>query len=128
MSTGPLVCVVDDDESVRESLGALLRSSGLTIRLFASAEDYLNGMDPSVTHCAILDVTMPGMSGDDLQQHLIASGGCPPLVFVTALADSALHARLLERGAIACLVKPFREDEFFSAVRAAMSTVEPSDM
>lgn len=119
MSTGLLVCIVDDDESVRESLAGLLRSIGFATRPFASAEDFLTGYDPDLTRCAIVDVTMPGMSGADLQEHLRARGGATPLVFITARTEPALHARLMERGAVACLVKPFQEDELFAAVRAA---------
>ena len=119
MSSGPLVCIVDDDESVRESLAGLLRSIGFQTQPFASAEDFLVGCDPKVTQCAILDVTMPGMSGADLQEYLRARGQGPPLVFITARTEPALHARLLERGAVACLVKPFQEEELFAAVRAA---------
>lgn len=121
MSTGPLVCIVDDDESVRESLAGLLRSVGLAARPFASAEEFLAGYEPSSTQCAILDVTMPGMSGVDLQEHLRARGIALPLVFITARAEPALHARLMDRGAVACLVKPFQEEELFAAVRAALS-------
>lgn len=119
MSSGPLVCIVDDDESVRESLAGLLKSSGFVARAFASADEFLAGYEPRRIGCLILDVTMPGMSGADLQEHLRARGGCPPLVFITARTEPALHARLLQRGALACLVKPFEEEELFAAVRTA---------
>lgn len=119
MALATLVCIVDDDESVRESLVGLLRSVGFDTRAFASAEDYLGGSDPGVTHCVIVDVTMPGMNGADLQEELISGGHLVPLVFITARTEPALHARLLERGAVACLVKPFREDELLSAVTTA---------
>lgn len=124
MTAASVVCIVDDDESVRESLAGLLRSVGFETRPFASAEEFLAGFDPRRTRCAILDVTMPGMSGADLQEHLGVRGGGPPLVFITARTEPALHARLLERGAIACLVKPFAEEELFAALSAAMCDVE----
>ena len=124
MSGGPLVCIVDDDESVRESLAGLLRSIGFETRRFASAEEFLAGCDPSLSKCAILDVTMPGMGGADLQEHLRVKGIELPLVFITARTEPALHARLLERGAVACLVKPFNEEELFAAVRTATHTAE----
>lgn len=119
MTAASLVCIVDDDESVRESVAGLLRSAGLKTRAFASADEYLAGNEPSSIGCIILDVTMPGMSGADLQEHLRARGNSPPIVFITARTERALHARLLERGAVACLVKPFQEEELFAAVRTA---------
>lgn len=124
MAASSLVCIVDDDESVRESVAGLLRSVGLKTRAFASADEFLAGYEQSRIGCVILDVTMPGMSGADLQEQLRARGNSPPLVFITARTEPALHARLLERGAIACLVKPFQEDELFAAVRTATSLVE----
>lgn len=119
MAVGPLVCIVDDDDSVRESLIGLLRSVGFETRAFASAEEYLAGRDSSVIECAILDVTMPGMNGADLQEQLLREGHRTPLVFITARTEPALHARLLERGAVACLVKPFHEEELLAAVKTA---------
>lgn len=124
MAASSLVCIVDDDESVRESVAGLLRSAGLKTRAFASADEFLAGYEQSPIGCVILDVTMPGMSGADLQEQLRARGNSPPLVFITARTEPALHARLLERGAIACLVKPFQEEELFAAVRTATSLVE----
>lgn len=115
-----VVCIVDDDESVRESLTGLLRSVGLDARPFASAEEFLDGWDLTSTRCVILDVTMPGMSGAELQEHLIAAGSDPPIVFITARTEEALRKRLLERGAIACLVKPFPEQELLQAVSTAL--------
>lgn len=124
MTNGSLVCIVDDDESVRESLAGLLRSSGFQTRAFSSADDFLAGYEPPLIGCVILDVTMPGMSGADLQEHLRAQGSRLPLVFITARTEPALHARLLERGALACLVKPFHEEELFAAVREATCMAE----
>lgn len=119
MTGAPVVCIVDDDESVRESLTGLLRSIGYDARPFASAAEFLAGCDPDVARCVILDVTMPGMSGVDLQEQLIALGYQLPIVFITARTEPALHARLLERGALSCLVKPFHEEDLLDAVKAA---------
>jgi FixJ family two-component response regulator len=119
MKGAPIVCVVDDDESVRESLTGLLRSIGCIARPFASGEEFLAGYDAAAADCAILDVTMPGMSGVDLQEHLLAAGSDLPVLFITARTEPGLHARLLERGAVACLVKPFNEEDLLAAVRAA---------
>jgi FixJ family two-component response regulator len=127
MASAALVCIVDDDESVRESLIGLLRSVGFETRGFASAEDYLAANADSVAHAAIVDVTMPGMNGADLQEQLLADGHSVPIVFITARTEPALHARLLERGAVACLVKPFREDELLTAVRAASALAAHRD-
>lgn len=118
----PVVCVVDDDVSVRESLTELLRSTGYDARPFASAVELLAGDAPLFSSCAILDVTMPGMSGPELQDRLVALGHRLPIVFITARTEPALRARLLQGGALACLVKPFLEDDLLDAVRAALRT------
>lgn len=125
MAATSLVCIVDDDDSVRESVAGLLRSAGLRTRGFASADEFLASyVGDDLIGCVILDVTMPGMSGADLQERLRAKGNAPPIVFITARTEPALHARLLDRGAIACLVKPFQEEELFAAVHAATCVVE----
>ena len=120
MANGRIVCIVDDDESVRESLTGLLRSCDFGARPFASAEEFLAAPDGDEAACLILDVTMPGMSGAELQERLISEGSRVPIVFITARTESALHARLLERGAVACLVKPFREEALLSKVTSAI--------
>jgi FixJ family two-component response regulator len=130
MSGAPLVCIVDDDESVRESLRGLLRSAGYEVRSFASAEEFLENLPGVSAACAIVDVTMPGLSGADLQEQLVTRGSVLPLVFITARTEPALHTRLLERGALACLVKPFHEDDLLDAVEAAARSehrVAPKD-
>jgi FixJ family two-component response regulator len=120
MARTPIVGIVDDDESVRESLTGLLRSNGYDARPFGSAEEFLAKLDSIEMDCAILDVTMPGLSGADLQERLLSRGSRLPLVFITARTEPGLHARLLERGALACLVKPFHEDDLVEAVNAAI--------
>jgi FixJ family two-component response regulator len=119
MQGAPVVCIVDDDESVRESLTGLLRSTGYAARPFASAEDFLAHFETTGAACAVVDVTMPGLSGADLQELLLARHCTLPLIFITARTEPGLHARLLERGALACLVKPFHEDDLLDAVETA---------
>jgi len=120
MPTNPIVYVVDDDESVRESVTGLLRSFGIESRAYESAEAFLAGYDPTRPLCVLLDVTMPGLSGVELQEQLLAEGRSVPIVFITARMEDGLRSRLLSRGAIACLVKPFQEEELLRAVRTAL--------
>jgi FixJ family two-component response regulator len=115
----PIVCVVDDDESVRESLTGLLRSFGFDTFPFASGEDFLAAPVRRRADCVILDVTMPGLSGADVQERLLEEGP-PPIIFITARIEDALRARLLARGAVACLVKPFQEGDLLDALKAAI--------
>jgi FixJ family two-component response regulator len=118
MESGSTVCIVDDDESVRESLTGLLRSFGFDARSFESAEDFL-AMRPLKADCVILDVAMPGMKGTALQEHLLLESKPLPVVFITARTEEALRTRLLERGAIACLFKPFSSETLLLAVQEA---------
>jgi FixJ family two-component response regulator len=116
-----LVSIVDDDESVRESLPDFLRSFGHEVRPYSSAEEFLNCVEGmSRTGCLILDVAMPGMSGPELQLELARQDVAIPIVFVTADADDDLCQRLLARGAVACLAKPFSEHALMGAVTAAL--------
>jgi len=117
---GPLVAVVDDDESARESLPDLVRELGYSARAFASATEFLAQGDVADTKCLILDVVMPGMSGPELQQQLILRGCDIPIIFITAQTDKSLAPSLIERGAIACLFKPFSEQELRVALVAAL--------
>ena len=114
------ISVVDDDESVRESLEGLLKSVGFTVEAFALATDFLNSQALQNTDCLILDVRMPGMSGPELQRKLIASRHAIPIVFITAHGDEAVRARVLGDGAVDCLLKPFNEDALLNAVHAAL--------
>ena len=115
-----LVAVVDDDESVRESLPDLLRTVGYAVQAFASAEEFLSGGDQDGTRCLILDVAMPGMSGPELQRELQRQGRTIPVVFITAQGDETVRPRLLEQGAVACLFKPFSETALLSALHCAI--------
>jgi FixJ family two-component response regulator len=115
-----LISIVDDDESVRESLEGLLKSVGFRVEAFALAADFLNSQALHATDCLILDVRMPGMSGPELQRELIASHHSIPIVFITAHGDEAVRARVLAGGAVDCLLKPFNEDALLNAVNAAL--------
>jgi len=115
-----LVAVVDDDESVRESLPDLLRECGFAVRAFASAEAFLESDALDHAQCLILDIAMPGMSGPDLQRELQRRGRKLPIIFITARADDVLRERLIERGAVDCLFKPFNETALLGAIHAAL--------
>ena len=115
-----LVSVVDDDESVRESLPDLLRLFGFAAEAFASAEAFLASDVVSETSCLLLDIAMPGMSGPDLQQELARRRQKIPIVFITGLADGSVRPHLLARGTVECLIKPFSEAALLDAVRAAL--------
>jgi FixJ family two-component response regulator len=121
---GPaLISVVDDDESVRESLQSLLRSVGFAVKVFASAEEFLNSNHSADSDCLILDVRMPGMNGFELHTRLVNSYREMPVIFITAHgSDEGVRSRALKSGAVAYLVKPFSEDALLSAVRAALSS------
>jgi FixJ family two-component response regulator len=119
----PLITVVDDDESVRESLQSLLRSVGFAVKVFASAEEFLNSNHSGDSGCLILDVRMPGMSGIELHRRLVASHCEVPVIFITAHgSDQEVRSRALKDGAVGYLVKPFSEDALLNAVRAALSS------
>ena len=120
MALPSLVSVVDDDESVRESLPDLLKELGFKVRAFSSAEEFLTSNCVGDTRCLILDVAMPGMSGPDLQRELTLRGQEIPIVFVTAHADKTVRARVLEQGAVECLFKPFSDTALLEALNAAL--------
>ena len=115
-----LVSVVDDDESVRESLPDLLRQFGFAAQAFSSAEAFLGSEAVSETSCLILDVAMPGMSGPDLQEELIRRQQEIPIVYITANGDKTVRPRLLAQGAVECLLKPFSEAVLLDALNAAL--------
>jgi FixJ family two-component response regulator len=120
MVTRSLVSVVDDDESVRESLPDLLREFGYAVRAFSSAEEFLVSDCVGQTRCLIVDVLMPGMTGPGLQRELAIRGQEIPIVFITAVGDEALRARMLRQGgAVECLLKPFSD----TALLGALNTV-----
>jgi FixJ family two-component response regulator len=118
-----LVSVVDDDESVRESLPDLLRELGFSVRAFSSAEEFLASDSVEKTRCLILDIAMPGMSGPDLQRELTRRRQDIPIVFITAHADETVRPRMIEEGAAECLLKPFSEAALLGALNAALRVV-----
>jgi FixJ family two-component response regulator len=124
MSAQQLVAIVDDDESVRESLPDLIRVLGFTIRVFCSAEEFLASECVGQTRCLILDVAMVGMSGPELQQELLRRGYRIPIIFITAHNDERLRAHVLEQGAIECLFKPFSDSAMLAALAAAVRESE----
>jgi FixJ family two-component response regulator len=125
MTERSLVAVVDDDQSVRESLPDLLRQFGFAAQAFSSAEAFLASEALSETRCLVLDVAMPGMSGPDLQQELMRRRQEVPIVFITANGDRTVRPRLIARGAVECLFKPFSETALLDALNAAFRTREP---
>jgi FixJ family two-component response regulator len=115
-----LICLVDDDESVREALPDLLTELGFAVQAFSSAEEFLASGSLARTDCLILDVAMPGMSGPALQEELRVRGQQLPIIFITAHGDENIRPRLLEQGAVACLLKPFSEAALLDALKAAL--------
>jgi len=120
MDTPSLVSVVDDDESVRESLPDLLRQLGFITQAFSSAEEFLASDIVSETKCLILDIAMPGMSGPELQQELVRRRQEIPIVFITAQSDETIRPRVIAGGAVECLFKPFSEAALIDALNSAL--------
>ena len=120
MPRAPLVSVVDDDESVRESLPDLLRTFGFASRAFSSAAEFLASEFVDQTDCLVVDVAMPGMSGPALQQELSHRGSTIPIIFITAHGDESMRPQMLQAGAIECLLKPFSETALLDAVTLAL--------
>jgi FixJ family two-component response regulator len=115
-----LVSVVDDDASVRESLPDLIREFGFAARAFSSAEEFLGSNSVEQTKCLILDISMPGMTGPELQQELKNRGQEIPIVFITAPRDDTIRPRLLEQGAVECLFKPFSDTALLEALNSVL--------
>lgn len=122
MGIRSLIAVVDDDESVRESLPDLLREFGFGVQAFAAAEDFLDSQFLDQTHCLLLDIAMPGMNGPELQQELSRRQHAIPIVFITANVDKSVRSRVLAAGAVDCLTKPFSESALLQAVTTALRT------
>jgi len=120
MVSSSLVSVVDDDESVRESLPDLLRQFGFAVQAFSSAEEFLSSDFVGRTKCLVLDVAMPGMSGPDLQRELMNRRQEIPIVFITAHGGETVRPRLIGKGAVECLSKPFSDTALLEAVNAAL--------
>ena len=117
-----VVSVVDDDESVRESLPDLLKEFGFEPRVFSSAAEFLSSDYVNRTECLILDIAMPNMSGLELQRELQLQGQKIPIIFITAQTDGAIRAKAIERGAVSVLLKPFNESDLLTAIKTALRT------
>jgi FixJ family two-component response regulator len=118
-----LLSVVDDDESMRESLPELIKEFGFAARAFSSAEEFLSSGAADETSCLILDIAMPGMSGPELHQELKRRGKKIPTIFITGQKDEAIRTRVLEQGAAGFLLKPFNDTALLAAIMSALKTI-----
>ena len=123
-ATRSLVSIVDDDESVRESLPDLLRQLGFASQAFSSAEAFLASEYVNETRCLILDIAMPGVSGPELRRELTRRRQDIPTIFITATGDMTLRPRLLAEGAVECLFKPFSDTALLEAVETALRVTQ----
>lgn len=117
----PLIVIVDDDQSVREALENLISSAGFEVKLFASAENFLDSEAPLQTDCAILDVRLPGISGLELQRRLAANRQSLPVIIITAQGDDKTEDEAVAAGAIAFLKKPVKEEVLLAALESALN-------
>jgi FixJ family two-component response regulator len=118
----PVISIIDDDKSVREATKSLARSLGYNAVTFCSAEEFLGSAHMKSTACLITDVQMPGLSGIELQERLIADGNPMPIIFITAFPNEKLQGRVLRRGAIGYLHKPVKEDNLIKCIVAALKS------
>jgi len=116
----PLVFVIDDDASTRETLGSLIRSVGLHVELFGSAQEFLTSTRPEAPSCLILDIRLPGISGLDFQRKLADSNISLPIIFITGHGDIQMSVRAMKAGAIEFLTKPFRAQDLLDAIHTAL--------
>jgi FixJ family two-component response regulator len=120
MAENPVVYVVDDDEGVRNSLDSLIRSIGLSVQTFASAQDFLRAKRQTTPGCLVLDVRLPGLSGLDLQNELALAEIQTPIVFITGHGDIPMSVRAMKAGAVEFLTKPFRDQDLLDAIQLAI--------
>jgi len=118
-----LLSVVDDDESIRESLPDLIKEFGFAARAFSSAEEFLSSGSVNETSCLILDIAMPGMSGPELHRELKRRGEEIPTIFITGQKDETIRARVLEQGAAGFLIKPFSDAALLAAIKTALQAI-----
>jgi len=116
----PIVFVVDDDNSVREALGSLIRSVGWRVEVFSSAQAFLRHKRPETPACLVLDVRLPGLSGLDLQHELATQKISLPIVFITGHGDIPMSVRAMKAGAVEFLPKPFRDQDLLDAIQQAL--------
>ena len=117
----PLISIVDDDESMREAIKALMRSLGYRVEAVASAQEFLSSRHVRRTSCLITDMQMPGMTGLELYQRLSASGKPIPTILITAYPDNGVRERALAAGVIGYLSKPFEENDLLACIRSALT-------
>jgi len=115
-----IVFVVDDDASVREGLGSLIRSAGLRVETFASAQEFLDSPRSDVASCLVLDVRLPGLSGLDLQERMAEADIEIPIIFITGHGDVPTSVRAMKAGAVEFLTKPFRDRDLLEAIHQAI--------
>ena len=116
----PLVSIVDDDESVRESLPDLITEFGFAARAFSSPKEFLSSSCVDETRCLIVDISMPGMSGPELHQELKRRGQAIPIIFITGQKDDIIRARVIRQGAAGFLLKPFSDSDLLDAIKTAL--------
>jgi FixJ family two-component response regulator len=119
----PLLSIVDDDESMRESLPDLIKEFGFAARAFSSAEEFLSSGSADETSCLILDIAMPGMSGPDLHLELQRLGKKIPVIFITGQKDEAIRTRVFQQGAAGFLLKPFSDSALLAAISTALQAI-----
>jgi FixJ family two-component response regulator len=119
----PLLSVVDDDESIRESVPDLIKEFGFACLAFSSAQEFLSSDLVGETSCLILDIAMPGMTGPELHQELKRRGEKIPVIFITGQKDEAIRTRMLEQGAAGFLIKPFSDAALLAAIKAVLKAV-----
>lgn len=117
-----IVYVIDDDRSVREAIESLIRSVGMTVKTFASAQEFKAIARPNVPSCLVLDVRMPGLSGLDLQRELVDGGMRIPVIFITGHGDIPMSVRAMKAGAVEFLTKPFRDQDLLDAISEAIES------
>jgi FixJ family two-component response regulator len=117
---GPIVFVVEDDESVREALSSLIRSVGLRAQMFPSAQEFLRHRRPEAAACLVLDVRLPGLSGLELQRELAGGDNSIPIIFITGHGDIPMSVRAMKAGAVEFLTKPFRDQDLLDAIQQAI--------
>jgi FixJ family two-component response regulator len=118
--TTPIAFVVDDDPSVRLALSSLIRSVGLSVQTFSSAQEFLTSQRPDAPACLVLDVRLPGLSGLDLQRELAATHSSIPIIFITGHGDIPMTVEAMKAGAVEFLTKPFRDQELLDAIQQAI--------
>ena len=116
----PLICVIDDDSSVREALSSLFRSIGLRVKLYGSAPEFFDSALPAEAGCLVLDIRMPGLSGLDFQDRLVKANIHLPIIFMTGHGDIPMSVRAMKAGAVDFLTKPFRDQDMLDAVTVAL--------